>query len=268
MINKLAKYGLEYNPFVKGSHDIKIELEEYKQILFRLRHLENTKGIGLITGDPGLGKTTALRYWTNSLNKSLYKIVYIPHSTVTIMEFYRILCDELGLEVFHSKRKNFKNIQEEIKRLVIEKRITPVIILDEANYIPSDTLNDLKILLNFEMDSRDNIILLLVGQKVILSTLSRGSFEPLRQRISMNYNISPLGADECRHYVDTKLQAAGLNTPILTTESYNLVTNASKGVPRVINQIMDKALLLLASNKDKDEIDQDMMLGAIDEISF
>ena len=143
-MNYLRKFGMEYNPFLK-SKDIKIELSEYKQLLFRLKHLEEIKGIGIITGEPGLGKTTAIRYWTNTLNKTMFKVIYIPHSTLTVMEFYRLLCDEFSLEVNYSKRKNFKSIQDEIKRLVIEKRITPVIILDEANYLPSSILNDLKI---------------------------------------------------------------------------------------------------------------------------
>ena len=84
----LRRFGIEFNPFLK-SKDIKIELSEYKQLLFRLKHLEEIKGIGIITGEPGLGKTTAVRYWCNTLNKSLYKMIYIPHSTLTVMEFYR-----------------------------------------------------------------------------------------------------------------------------------------------------------------------------------
>ena len=72
-MNYLRKFGIEYNPFLK-SKDIKIELSEYKQLLFRLKHLEEIKGIGIITGEPGLGKTTAIRYWTNTLNKNMYKV--------------------------------------------------------------------------------------------------------------------------------------------------------------------------------------------------
>lgn len=97
-MNYLRKFGMEYNPFLK-SKDIKIELSEYKQLLFRLKHLEEIKGIGIITGEPGLGKTTAIRYWTNTLNKTMFKVIYIPHSTLTVMEFYRLLCDEFSLEV-------------------------------------------------------------------------------------------------------------------------------------------------------------------------
>ena len=265
-MNYLKKFGIEYNPFLK-SKDIKLELSEYKQLLFRLKHLEDIKGVGIITGEPGLGKTTAIRYWTKTLNKSMYKIIYIPHSTLTVMEFYRELSDQFGLEVSHSKRKNFKAIQEEIKRLVIENRITPVIILDEANSLPSSILNDLKILLNFEMDSKDNIILFLIGQKVFLSTLSLKANEPLKQRISINYSMSSLSKEESRYYIDQKLQAAGLTTPIITTEAYNQIINAANGIPRIINQVMDKALLILCNYKT-DEITEEIAMEAIDEVSL
>ena len=265
-MNYLRKFGMEYNPFLK-SKDIKIELSEYKQLLFRLKHLEEIKGIGIITGEPGLGKTTAIRYWTNTLNKTMFKVIYIPHSTLTVMEFYRLLCDEFSLEVNYSKRKNFKSIQDEIKRLVIEKRITPVIILDEANYLPSSILNDLKILLNFDMDSKDNVILILIGQKTFLSTLSLKSNESLKQRISMNYNISGLSNDEARYYIDQKLQASGLNTNLLSIEAYNQVINAANGVPRIINQIMDKALLLICNYK-LEEITETIAMEAINEVAL
>lgn len=263
-MNYLLKFGLETNPFNKNSQDFKIELSNYKQLLFRLHHLEEIKGIGLITGEPGLGKSSAVRYWSNSLNKNLFKVIYIPHSTVTVHEFYRDLCEKLGLEESHSKRKNLNNIQQEINRLYIEKRITPVIIIDEANYLASSILNDLKILLNFEMDSKEPYILLLIGQNIIRNTLNMKSHEPLRQRISMNYSFEPLSKDEARSYIDGKLKLAGVNTPLLTEEAYNQIIGKSNGVPRKINQIMDKALLLL-ENKKADIIDDTIMLDAVEE---
>ena len=266
-MNYLLKYGLEYNPFIKNNNDTKLELENYKQITFRLKHLEETKGIGLITGEPGLGKTTTIRHWSKGLNTNLYKVIYIAHSTVTVHEFYRELCEKLGLEEHYSKRKNLIVIQDEIKRLWIEKKITPVIILDEANYLPSSILNDLKIILNFDMDSKEPYILLLVGQNPIRNSLNMKANEALKQRISMNYILSGMGKDESRRYIDDKLKLAGLTQPIITDEAYNVIISNSNGVPRKINQIMDKALLLL-ENKRLNIIDGNTMMEAIDETTI
>lgn len=266
-MNYLLKYGLEINPFIKNNNDTKLELNNTKQLIFRLRHLEETKGIGLITGEPGLGKSTTIRHWVKSLNSNLYKVIYIAHSTVSVHEFYKELCEKLGIEEFYSKRKNLNNIQAEIKRLWIEKRITPVIILDEANYLPSSVLNDLKIILNFDMDSKEPYILLLIGQNTIRASLNMKAHEALKQRISMNFNFQPMDKDESKKYIDEKLKLAGANKELLTSEAYNQIIGASNGVPRKINQFMDKALLLM-ENKKIDIIDELTMMEAIDEITI
>lgn len=158
-----ARYGLEFNPFLKNSKEIIVETKEYKETVFRLDYLAKTKGFGILTGCPGKGKTTAVRTWALSLNPSLYKVVYSSFSTLTANDFYRNLAGELGAQPSFRKPDNFRTIQEEISRLSLEKRKTPVIIIDEANYISNAILNDLKILFNFEMDSRDRAAVLLAG---------------------------------------------------------------------------------------------------------
>ena len=150
-----ARFGLEFNPFLKNSKEILVETQEFLELRFRLDYLLSTKGFGLLTGSPGQGKTTALRCWARSLNPSLYKVVYSSLSTLTVMEFYRHLATELGLSPAHRKVENFRSIQAEVNRLSLEKRVTPVFILDEANYISGSILNDLKLLFNFEMDSSE-----------------------------------------------------------------------------------------------------------------
>ena len=100
-----------------------------------------------------------IRNWARGLNPSLYKVIYSSLSTLTVMEFYRNLAAQLGMEPSYRKNDNFRIIQEAINRLALEKRQTPVIIMDEANYINPKILNDLKILFNFEMDSRARAVI-------------------------------------------------------------------------------------------------------------
>ena len=130
-----TRYGLEFNPFIKNSKEILVDTSEYKETLFRLDYLAKTKGFGLLTGAAGRGKTTTIRSWAASLNPSLYKVIYSSLSTLTPNDFYRNLVKELGNEPAFKKPDNFRIIQEEITRLAVEKRKTPVIIIDEANYI-------------------------------------------------------------------------------------------------------------------------------------
>lgn len=116
---------------------------------------------------------------------------------------------EPGAQPAFRKPDNFRIIQEEICRLVLKKRKTPVIIMDEANYINNAVLNDLKILFNFEMDSRDRAVMLLVGLPSLNNSLRLGIHEPLRQRIVMNYNLEGMTKEEGRNYTQAKLKGAG-----------------------------------------------------------
>lgn len=146
MIDYIAMYGLDSNPFIKNSKDVLIETTDSKELNFRLNYLTKVKGFGVITGSPGKGKTTIVRHWSNNLNPSLFKVVYICLSTLSVIEFYRSLVTGLGCIPEFKKTDNFNLIQSEINRLVIEKHITPVIIIDEANYISNGILNDLKMI--------------------------------------------------------------------------------------------------------------------------
>ena len=147
-----SRYGLDFDPFIKNSKDTIVETSDYKEIIYRLNFLLKNKGFGVITGAPGRGKTTVIRNFINTLNPSLYKVIYTSLSTLTLNEFYRHLAMEMGLEPMCKKSDNFKLIQGEINRQALEKRITPVIIIDEANYINNAILNDFKMLFNFQME--------------------------------------------------------------------------------------------------------------------
>lgn len=239
-----SRYGLEYNPFLKGSHNPPIVTSQYREVRSRMNYLLQTRGFGLITGQPGTGKTTAIRNWIGSLNSAAYKTVYISLSTLTVMEFYRVLAEELGYEPTYRKAENFRIIQQAINRYVIEKRMTPIIILDEANYLKNATLNDLKILFNFEMDSINKAVILLTGLPQLNSTLRLAVHEPLAQRITTNYELKPLGKEETISYINEKLKEAGSHMEVFEKNALEAIAGASNGIPRMIDKISNQALMI------------------------
>ena len=259
-----TRYGLEFNPFIKNSKEILVDTSEYKETLFRLDYLVKTKGFGLLTGSPGRGKTTIIRNWSSSLNSSLYKVIYSSLSTLTANDFYRNLVHELGSEPAFKKSDNFRIIQEEIVRLSIEKRKTPIIIIDEANYINNPILNDLKILFNFEMDSRDRAVVLLAGLPKLNSTLMLGIHEPLKQRIVMNYNLEGLSKEEGKIYIQEKLKGAGCNQTIFEDAAIEAILNAANGTPRMINKYCN-AGMLIGDSKKTELITTDITMQAIND---
>ena len=243
-----TRYGLEFDPFLKNSKDIKVETGEFKEIFLRLDFLVNTRGFGLLTGGAGQGKTTAIRHWSAGLNPSLYKVVYTSFSTLTPNDFYRNLATELGAQPSFRKPDNFRTIQQEVTRLSIEKRKTPVIIIDEANYINNAILNDFKIIFNFEKDSKDRAVIILVGLPILNSTLRLSIHEPFRQRIVMNYHIEPLTKEEGRIYISEKLKGAGCSQDVFEEAALEAVLNAADGTPRIINKLCNSSLLIGHSN--------------------
>lgn len=112
-----------------------------------------------------------------------------------------------------------------------------VIIIDEANYISNAVLNDLKILFNFEMDSRDLAVVLLVGLPQLNNTLQLAIHEPLRQRIVMNYNLEGLTKEEGRAYIAAKLKGAGCTQPVFEESAVEAILNAADGTARLISKI-------------------------------
>lgn len=259
-----TRYGLEFNPFIKNSKEILIDTTEYKETLFRLDYLAKTKGFGILTGSAGRGKTTAVKSWAASLNPSLYKVVYSSLSTLTPNDFYRNLVKELGNEPAYKKPDNFRIIQDEITRLAIEKRKTSVIIIDEANYINNTILNDLKILFNFEMDSRDRAAILLAGLPKLNSTLTLQIHEPLRQRIVMNYNLEELTKEEGKTYILEKLKGAGCNQTVFEDAAIEAILNAADGTPRLINKYCN-ASMLIGDNGRANLITIDIVMQAIND---
>ena len=263
-----AYWGMEFNPFNKNlAVTDSFKSADFIQATSRLEHLKNIKGIGLFTGLSGTGKTYTLRAFSSTLNTNLYKQVYIPLSTVTVLEFYRGLAHGLGIEIVAKKVDLFKDIQERIMVLVKDKKITPVIIVDEAQYLKTDVLNDLKILLNFDMDSKDYAILILSGQPMLNSTLSKQAHDALKQRIVINYNFEGISKQEVAEYIDSRFKLVGVHKHPFNPNAIEAIYSCCNGSTRKLNNIIDKCLMI-GYQKAVVTIDTEIVLDAQNEIEL
>lgn len=267
MMNYISRYGFEFNPYIKDSKEVTVETSQYREVKTRLDTLLQFKGFGLLTGQSGMGKTTAVRNWSKSLNQAAYKIIYISLSTLTVMEFYRMMAEKLGYEPAFRKNENFRIIQSAIERYVIEKRMIPVFILDEANYMKNATLNDLKILFNFEMDSVNRAVVLLTGLPQLNTTLRLASHEPLAQRITMNYTIRPLNVEESRSYLLEKQKKAGSHMEVFEGNALEAIAGAANGVPRMLDKIANRSLMI-GNSLNQNIITTDIVMKTVDDIQI
>lgn len=264
----LSYYGLEFNPFDKEiDSKYAFESNDFKILNNRLNFIKEHRGIGLVTGSPGMGKTFAIRNFINSLNKNLYKTVYMCLSTITTMDFYRQLCYELDIIPPTKKVDMFKEIQSRIINLVKDKKVNVFIVLDEAQYLSPSILNDLKLLFNFELDSKNYASVVLVGQPVLNNILSRNIYEALSQRITVSYNMVGITKDELVEYIHSRIKLAHGNDGIFDEQAINAIYSACNGSLRIANNIILKCLIL-AKAKDKQSIDSDIVLEASNELSF
>lgn len=247
-----AYWGMEFNPFDK---EISVKQlykgTDYTEMTKRLEYLRNVRGIGLFTGLPGTGKTACQRAFVNSLNPNLYKTVYLPLTTISASEFYRDLACGLGLEPCYRKIENFRNIQERIRSLYKEQKTTLVILIDEAQYLGRAILADLKLLMNFEMDSRNYAILVLSGQPSLNNTLSMQIHEALRQRIVINYNMQGLTPEEVASYARDRMGLCGVSQEIFEPAALEAAYGCCGGSIRRLNALLHKALMIGCEEKLK-----------------
>lgn len=259
-------YGLSHNPFDKQLLKEKdyFESTDHRVMFNRLNYLKETRGIGVFTASPGMGKSYCLRCFEHSLNQNQYLMKYICLSTVSVSDFYKEFCDQLGLDSKGGKTVMFKNIQDRLYYLFKEKKQPLILAIDEAQYLSNGILQDLKMLMNFRFDSLNCFTLILCGEPVLNHTLERPVHEALRQRISVHYTFQGLSADETTEYIKHKIRIAGGTESIISADALNAVGNFCKGNPRIIDNVMSTALKA-GAQMEKTTMDADVILTAVNE---
>ena len=240
-----AYYNLKQLPFQKGISQENIFLSSSaKELLQRLEYMKQKRGIMLVTGMPGTGKTLHLRSFVEKLNSNLYKSFYFPLSTVTTLEFYSQLSRALCGESFYRKSQLFAAIQNSIKDYVANQKKVPVIIFDEAHLIKNENFQELQIISNFNMDSADPALFIIAGQPHLWDRLLRPIHLSFNQRISMRFYLPPMSKNETQDYIIHQLHIAGTDKSIFNPNAINTIYQNSGGVPRMINTIALKTMTL------------------------
>ena len=262
----LNHFGLTHFPFERTLQpDELFTSGAAREANARLSHLVELRGIGLITGEVGSGKTTVCRHLAASLHPGLHRLFYVTLSTGNVMDMYKAIAWQLGLPVERNRASAYRAIHTEVCRLAVECRIFPVLVIDEAQHLRNDVLEDLRLLTNYAMDSESRLCLLLVGLTELRRRLSMAVHESLAQRIVVRYHLGGLARDELAQYLEHRLRLAGTSLPLFEPAAVLALHQATHGLPRKVNRIAHYALSAAALAKAR-QITAEHVQSAVEEV--
>lgn len=245
-------FGLTRHPFDKDLlPDDLFETAALAELTARLRHLLDMRGIGLVTGESGSGKTSACRRLVAGLNTGLYRVLYVSLTTGNVMDLYKTVAWELGLPTERNRAALFKHIRAEVSRLNAENRLRPILIVDEAHHLRTEVLEDLRLLTNYAMDSENRLCVILVGHPELRRRLGMSALEALSQRIVVRAHVRGIARDEIGRYLDHRIRLAGCELPLFEPSTVEAIFQASGGLPRKVNLLAHHALFAAAVAKAK-----------------
>jgi general secretion pathway protein A len=249
-------FGLHSQPFRKDLATSQLfRSQQHQELIARLQYIIRTRAFGLITGEVGAGKSTAVRALYDQLDRTQHQFVYIADAELNPRSFYRDVLTQLGIEApFHGR---------EAKRLfeatLLEGYRTqgrqPVIVLDEAHLLAPEMLQEIRFILNFHFDSASPISLVLVGQPELRGKLKMRAFEALSQRVQVRYHLTGLPAEQVGPYIDHHMRLAGANRPIFSEQAITALATLTRGIPRLINAYCVNCLLD-ACTRDQRVVDE------------
>ena len=239
-----AYFGLQERPFSKTPDPRFLFLSKgHREALARMQYAVEERDLVLLTGEIGCGKTTLSRALMDALDDS-FKVVCLINPRLTPLEFLSSLARHLGV----TEPARFKvDLLEQIGKILFEyyeNDMTPVVVIDEAQLVPhKETFDEIRLLTNFQLDDRNLISIVLMGQPELKQRLRHRAYEPLRQRIGMQFELTPLSQAEISEYLDFRMVTAGGKSGLFSEEAVAALYSYSNGTPRMINHAASLALL-------------------------
>ena len=239
-------YGLKENPF-RVTPDPKFVYmgEKHREALAQLLYgVKESKGFIVITGEVGTGKTTMIHYLLGRFNGNGHtKTAFLFNPKLTVDDFLDYILDDLGIKPQRVGKATQLQALHKFLLESYEKEVKVVLIVDEAQGLKPELLEEVRLLSNLETAKSKLLQIVLVGQPELNHTLAQSAFRQLRQRINLRYHLTPLSKKEMVEYIEKRVRTAGGNKSLFSDKAIREIYRRSRGTPRLINILCDNSLL-------------------------
>lgn len=262
-----AYFNLNESPFSIAPDPLYLYMSEHhREALAHLKYgVRSDGGFVLLTGEVGAGKTTLCRSLLEQVPDDVV-IAYVLNPKVSVIELLETICDELRIE--RPEQGSIKQLVDRLNNYLLEANAQgrkTVLIIDEAQNLSIDVLEQLRLLTNLETNRYKLLQILLLGQPELLQILNRQDMRQLSQRVTARCHLGPLDADEIGSYIQHRLSIAGCNRPLFPDALNKTLWQLTGGIPRLINLVCDRALLG-AYVLERREVDKAILQQAAHEV--
>jgi general secretion pathway protein A len=238
-------FGLNENPFSIAPDPLYLYMSEHhREALAHLKYgVRSEGGFVLLTGEVGAGKTTLCRSLLEQLPEDVV-VAYVLNPKVSVIELLETICDEFCID--RPEQGSIKQLVDQLNTYLLEANSCgrkTVLIIDEAQNLSVDVLEQLRLLTNLETNRYKLLQIVLLGQPELLQILNRQEMRQLSQRVTARCHLGPLDANDCGSYVRHRLNIAGCNRPLFSETLSKPLWQLTGGIPRLINLVCDRSLL-------------------------
>ena len=238
-------FGLRENPFSIAPDPAYLYMSNsHREALAHLLYgLKSDGGFVLLTGEIGTGKTTICRSLIDQVPADV-DLAFVLNPKVTVCELLETICDEL--QIGRPEQGSIKALVDSLNARLLETNAQDrktVLVIDEAQNLSADVLEQLRLLTNLETTRRKLLQIILLGQPELRDMIDQPQMRQLAQRVTARYHLGPLEREDIAAYIQHRLQIAGCDRALFPATAVQQVSRLSKGVPRLINLVCDRSLL-------------------------
>ena len=262
-----AHWGFTRMPFSKDlAPSMLAATSAHNEAVARINWCVTEDALGVITGEVGAGKTVAARAALATLDASRHTVIYLGNPAVGARGLYAAIISALGGTPRFHKAALIPQAQDALAAERDERGKKVVVVVDEAHLLGADQLEELRLLLNADMDSRSPFACLLIGQPTLRRRIKLGTFAALDQRIALRYALPGMTAAETGNYINHHLHLAGRSDTLFSDDATTLIHQVSRGLPRAVNNLAVQALVAAYATQ-RNIVDESSARAAVTEVT-